>query len=174
LKKDRQEYLNLKYLNSLEDVEMMERNQQNDEYVACDVEFEECVVDGKTMYKCFRCEKMFIKTELLSDHYIFEHTLLKSGFQKEKSETFVAPHDTLDIAGHEEKMPKKGPDIQKNSNSGKWCSICSYVFWKHVARVHEGKTPESYEDSQLDSENNESKIIHRRQFRKKPIKKHTK
>jgi hypothetical protein len=83
LKKDRQEYLNLKYLNSLEDVEMMERNQQNDEYVACDVEFEECDVDGKTMYKCFRCDKMFIKTELLSDHYILEHTLLKSSFQKE-------------------------------------------------------------------------------------------
>ena len=64
-----------------EDVEVLERNKQDDEYVECDVEFEECVVDGKTMYKCFRCEKMFIKTELLSDHYILEHTLLKSGFQ---------------------------------------------------------------------------------------------
>ena len=80
---DKQEYLNLKYVNSLEDVEVLERNKQNDEYVECDVEFEECVVDGKTMYKCFRCENMFIKTELLSDHYILEHTLLKSGFQGE-------------------------------------------------------------------------------------------
>ena len=66
-----------------EDVEVLEGNKQDDEeYVECDVEFEECIVDGKTMYKCFRCEKMFIKTELLSDHYILEHTL-KSGFPKE-------------------------------------------------------------------------------------------
>ena len=82
LQKGRQEYLNLQYVNYVEDVEALESNKQNDEYVECDVEFEECVVDGKTMYKCFRCENMFIKTELLSDHYILEHTLLKSGFQK--------------------------------------------------------------------------------------------
>ena len=59
-----------------EDVEVLEGNKQDDEeYVECDVEFEECVVDGKIMYKCFRCEKMFIKTELLSDHYILQGLL---------------------------------------------------------------------------------------------------
>ena len=82
-----------------------------------------------------------------------------------KSEN-VAPHemssmncDTPDIAVHEEKMLTEGPEIQETNNSGKWCSICSYVFWKqsdldeHVANVHEGKKLETYEHSQQDSEN---------------------
>ena len=86
-----------------------------------------------------------------------------------KSEN-VAPHemssmncDTTDIAVHEEKMLMEGPEIQEINNSGKWCSICSYVFQKqsdldeHIARVHGVNGPETYEYSQLHSEN--SKIV---------------
>ena len=68
---------------------------------------------------------------------------------------YTINQDTLDTAVHEEKMPKKGLEIQETSNSGKFCSICSYVFWKksdldkHVARVHEGKNPETYGHSKM-------------------------
>ena len=68
---------------------------------------------------------------------------------------YTINHDTLDTAVREEKMPKKGLEIQETSNSGKFCSICSYVFWKksdldeHVARVHEVKKPQTYGHSQV-------------------------
>ena len=78
-----------------------------------------------------------------------------------KSEN-VAPHemssmncDTTDIAVHEEKMLTEGPEIQETNNSG--------IFLKqsdldeHVTSVHEEKTLETKEHSQLDSKN--SKIV---------------
>ena len=68
---------------------------------------------------------------------------------------YTINQDTLDTTVHEEKMPKKGLETQETSNAGKFCSICSYVFWKksdldkHVARVHEGKKPETYGHSKV-------------------------
>ena len=66
---------------------MTEENLQNEEYMVCDVEFQECILDGKTIYKCSKCEKFFSETKLLVEHYSSEHTHhddnSTSGFQKE-------------------------------------------------------------------------------------------
>ena len=69
--------------------------------------------------------------------------------------TYTINQDTFETAVREEKMPKKGLELQETSNSGKFCSICSYVFWKksdldeHVARVHEVKKTQTYGHSQV-------------------------
>ena len=68
---------------------MTEENLQNEEYMVCDVEFQECILDGKTIYKCSKCEKFFSETKLLVEHYSSEHTHhdddSTSSFQKENS-----------------------------------------------------------------------------------------
>ena len=106
----------------------------------------------------------FIEEDLENDASEFEYEYeseneseneLKDSTNQILQNVYTINQDTLDTAVHEEKMPKKGLETQETSNAGKFCSICSYVFWKksdldkHVARVHEGKKPETYGSSQV-------------------------
>ena len=93
--------------------------------------------------------------ELENDIASIDFPLNDSTNQISLQNIYTINQDTLDTTVHEEKMPKKGLETQETSNAGKFCSICSYVFWKksdldkHVARVHEGKKPDTYGHSKV-------------------------
>ena len=138
------------------------------------------------MFQCSLCPKAFKLKAVLKRHFVQVHdkikpfhcsfclskfryknklerhlTIIHEGKKQDTEDTSQISnssmtYNTLDIAVHEEKMLKKEPEIQETNNSGKFCSICSYVFWKqsdldeHVASVHEGKKLEIYKYSLKD------------------------
>ena len=51
----------------------LDPNSQDDHYMVCDIEFEECLINGATLYKCSTCGKLFTETLLLIDHYSSNH-----------------------------------------------------------------------------------------------------
>ena len=115
-------------------------------------------------YHCSFCLSKFRYKNKLERHLSRIHERKKQDIEDTSqfsNSSSSMTYDTLDIAVHEEKMPTEVPEIQETNNSGKFCSICSYVFWKqsdldeHVASVHEGKKLEIYEYSLKDIEKSE-------------------
>ena len=51
----------------------LDPNSQDDHYMVCDIEFEECLLNGTTLYKCSTCGELFTETLLLIDHYSSNH-----------------------------------------------------------------------------------------------------
>ena len=50
-----------------------EENQDDDEYTSCDIEYEECVHEGKVLLKCSICKSMFEESDKLVEHYTSAH-----------------------------------------------------------------------------------------------------
>ena len=61
---------------------MADMETQNEEDYM-NVEFKECVMDGKTIYQCSKCDKYFSDTQLLIEHYTSDHRIVTEGFQRE-------------------------------------------------------------------------------------------
>ena len=52
---------------------MSEETEEDDEYMACDIEYEECVQDGKVLLKCSICKSIFEESEKLIEHFSSNH-----------------------------------------------------------------------------------------------------
>ena len=50
-----------------------EENQDDDEYMPCDIEYEECVHEGKVLLKCSICKSMFDESDKLVEHFTSAH-----------------------------------------------------------------------------------------------------
>ena len=50
-----------------------EENQDDDEYLSCDIEYEECVHEGKVLLKCSICKSMFEESDKLIEHFTSAH-----------------------------------------------------------------------------------------------------
>ena len=66
---------------------MSEETQEDDEYMACDIEYEECVQDGKVLLKCSICKSIFEESEKLIEHFTSDHFDQNSAvLEKQKNE----------------------------------------------------------------------------------------
>ena len=53
---------------------MAEGKLENEEYLTCDVEFEEISLqNGKKGYKCSKCPSVFYDTQVLVQHFVENH-----------------------------------------------------------------------------------------------------
>ena len=52
---------------------MSKETQEDDEYMSCDIEYEECVQEGKVLLKCTVCKSMFEEPDKLIEHFTSAH-----------------------------------------------------------------------------------------------------
>ena len=64
-----------------------ETQENDDEYLSCDIEYEECVQEGKVLLKCTICKSIFKESEELIEHFTSAHLNEKyEKLEKQKSD----------------------------------------------------------------------------------------
>ena len=82
------EHFTTSHLNENENSEICEETVNEEEHMACDIEYEECIQNGKIMLKCSICKSKFARSENLIEHFttvhLNENIVLKCSICKSK------------------------------------------------------------------------------------------
>ena len=80
-----------------------ETQENDDEYLSCDIEYEECVQEGKVLLKCTICKSIFEESEELIEHFTSAHLNEKyEKLEKQKSDdenSNLKKNDSIENSG---------------------------------------------------------------------------
>ena len=155
-----------------------EENQDYDEYISCDIEYEECVHEGKVLLKCSICKSMFKESDKLVEHFTSAHLNEQSEVLDKQYVCHICSSNFESSDYLEEHISwfhKIGPSVK--SGTIVWCSYCGdqfsnkYDLKNHIIRDHNSRKLHGASDSkkardtELDNELEEGEVYKKHIFK---------
>ena len=155
-----------------------EENQDDDEYLSCDIEYEECVHEGKVLLKCSICKSMFEESDKLIEHFTSAHLNDQSEVLDKQYVCHICSSNFESSDYLEEHISwfhKIGPSVK--SGTIVWCSYCGnqfsnkYDLKRHIIldhnsrKLHGASDSKKARDTELDNELEEGEVYKKHIFK---------